>query len=177
VTLDKPPTTPLFDCQQRIKKLSLPSSVSIAPTLVISVPVATPQVPATLTSSITKLLMLQLLQTQQMTMYTSHSIVPYQQAVLTPTPQVPAALMPPSLPPSPPKHCRITLDEFCAYYSISDIDHSHLQKLDFLPGDQIEKLERVEWHNEGGFQRLEWDRMLAKNHEFLQDMCSGIMWV
>ena len=42
------------------------------------VPAAAPQVPAMLTSSITELLLLQLLQTQQMTMYALHSVVPHQ---------------------------------------------------------------------------------------------------
>ena len=107
-TLDKPPAMPLFDCQQRIKKLAPTLPASTAPALVVSLPVpvpaAAPQVPATSTSSITELLLHQLLQTQQMTMHTSHSVVPHQQALLTPTPQVPAAVVPLLLPPSPAKH-------------------------------------------------------------------------
>jgi hypothetical protein len=184
-TLDKPPATPLFDCQQRIKKLVPTSSVSVSPAVSVSVPVpiAAPQVPATSTTSITELLLLQLLQTQQMTMHASHSVVPQQQAQLTgtPTPRVmpvvPAGVVPPSVPPSPAKHRHVTLDEYCAHYAISDVDRGRLQKLDFQPGDPIEKLERVEWHDEGGFQRLGWDRMLAKNREFLRDVRAGTLWV
>jgi hypothetical protein len=112
-----------------------------------------------------------------MTMHASHSVVPHQQAPLTPTPQVSAAVVPLSLPPSPTKHGYITLDEYCAHYSISDVDCGHLQKLDFLPGDPIEKLGRVEWHDEGGFQHLGWDQMLANNRQFLRDVHSGTVWV
>jgi hypothetical protein len=137
------------------------------------VPVAAPIAPATSTSSITELLLLQLLQSQQMNMHASHSVVPHQQAPLTPTPRVLTA----SLPPSPAKHRHVTLDEYCTHYNISDSDRSRLQKLDFLPGDPIEKLDRVEWHDEGGFQRLGWDRMLAKNREFLRDVRAGMVWV
>ena len=70
--------------------------------------------------SITELLLLQLLQTQQMNMHASHSVVPHQQAPLTPTPRVPAA----SLPPSPAKHQCVTLDEYCTHYDISDSDRN-----------------------------------------------------
>lgn len=183
-TLDRPPATPLFDCQQRIKK-PVPTSVAISPAVSVSVPVpiAAPQVSAMSTSStsITELLLLQLLQTQQMTMHASHSVAPQQQALIagTPTPRVivPAGVVPPSVPPSPAKHRHVTLDEYCAHYAISDADRGRLQKLDFQPGDPIEKLERVEWHDEGGFQRLGWDRMLAKNREFLRDVRAGTLWV
>jgi len=106
-------------------------------------------------------------------MHASHSVVPHQQALLTPTPQVPAAVVPLSQPPSPAKHRHVTLDKYCAHYDISDVDRGRLQKLDFLPGDPIEKLDQVEWHDEGGFQRLGWDQMLAKNREFLRDVRSG----
>ena len=176
--LNKPPATPLFDCQQWIKKPSPPPSanVQVAPTLVISAPVAAPQVPATSTSLITELLLLQLLQTQQVTMHASHSIVPHQQVLFSTAPQVLVAAIPPSLPPSPAKHRRVTLDEYCAYYDISDVDCTHLQKLDFQPGDPIEKLDRVECHDEGGFQQLGWDWMLAKNRQFRWDVRSGTMW-
>lgn len=100
---------PLFDCQQRIKKpIPTLSSASVAPPIAppplvpssMSVPVAASIAPAMSTSSITELLLLQLLQTQQMNMHALHSVVPHQQAPLTPTPQVPAA----SLLPSPAKH-------------------------------------------------------------------------
>lgn len=84
-TLNKPPASPLFDCQQRIKKLVPTPSASVAPALIASslvvsvsvpVPIAAPQAPATSMSSITKLLLLQLLQTQQMTMHALHAVVP-----------------------------------------------------------------------------------------------------
>ncbi|KAF8235715.1 hypothetical protein L208DRAFT_1255259, partial [Tricholoma matsutake] len=61
----------------------------------------------------------------------------------------------------------VTLDEYCTHYNISDSDRSQLQKLDFLPGDPIEKLACMKWHDKGGFQCLGWDWMLAKNCEFL----------
>ncbi|KAF8230975.1 hypothetical protein L208DRAFT_1181818, partial [Tricholoma matsutake] len=70
----------------------------------------------------------------------------------------------------------VSLDKFCTHYEISEADHGHLQKLNFQPGDPIEKLEQVEWHDEGGFQCLGWDRMLSKNHEFLRDMHAGTVW-
>ncbi|KAF8799255.1 hypothetical protein BYT27DRAFT_6875410 [Phlegmacium glaucopus] len=103
----------------------------------------------------------------------SHQPVPF----TPPTPEVPAAVVLASRPPSPAKkHRHITLNEYCTHYNISDIDRSRLQKLEFLPGDPIEKLDRVEWHDEGGFQRLSWDRLLAKNREFLRDVHAGTVW-
>ena len=85
--------------------------------------------------------------------------------------------MPLLLPPSPAKHQYVTLDEYGTHYDISDVDCGCLQKLDFLPGDPIEKLDQVKWHDKEGFQCLGWDQMLAKNHQFLRDVCSGTVWV
>jgi hypothetical protein len=154
---------------------------AVAPALVASAPLAitTHQAPATSASTITELLLLQFLQSQQMNMNASQSVVPQQHAPPMPLPVPPAqtVVVPPSLPPSPAKHRRVTLDEFCTHYDVSDADRSRLQKLDFQPGDSIEKLERVEWHDDGGFQRLAWNRILAKNRQFLRDVRAGTVWV
>jgi hypothetical protein len=80
-----------------------------------------------------------------------------------------------SAPPSPTKlqHRMITLDEFCEHYSISPADRERLEKLEYCPGNAINKLEREDWQGQAGFSKLLWNWMLETHHTFLNDVQQG----
>jgi hypothetical protein len=81
-----------------------------------------------------------------------------------------------STPPSPNKlrHRVVTLDEFCNYYSVSTADRERLEKLEYTPGDAINKLEREDWQGQASFSKLAWTRMLEKHQAFLKDIRNGV---
>ena len=68
----------------------------------------------------------------------------------------------------------VSLDDFCARYSIELKDRERLEKMEFQPGDNINDLEADEWRLFGGFPALSWGRIKAKNQEFLRDVQLGI---
>jgi hypothetical protein len=125
---------------------------------------------ATSTSqSILEILMLTLL--QQQPRFNPYGPNPY---ALPPAPPTP--LLAPSLPPSPtkPKHWEVLLDEFCTHYSISTADQKQLEKLEYCPGNAINKLDREDWQLQAGFSKLAWNQMLAKHEEFLHNVKNGL---
>jgi hypothetical protein len=68
----------------------------------------------------------------------------------------------------------VTIYEFCTHYSISPADHECLDKLEYYPGDTINKLERVEWQEQARCSKLAQNQMLAKHQEFQNDVQHGL---
>jgi len=124
--------------------------------------------PAPAPTSLTKLLTLHILQQSQF-QFPSHTPASY-----AGTPLPPAQPLVLSAPPSPAKHRLVTIDEFCTYYNVSQADREHLDKLDYQPGDAIDKLEWVDWHDEAGFAKLGWEHMLGTHRRFLRDVRLGV---
>jgi hypothetical protein len=123
--------------------------------------------PASASPNLTELLTLHILQQSQI-QFASHNSTPQTGAPLLPTPSQPSA------PPSPAKHRPVSIDEFCTFYSISQADRERLDKLDYQPGDAIDKLERIDWNGEAGFAKLGWERMLGTHRRFLKDVRLGV---
>jgi hypothetical protein len=63
------------------------------------------------------------------------------------------------VPPSPAKlqHQVVTIDEFCTHYSILPVDCEHLDKLEYCQDDAINKLATVDWQEQAGFSKLNWN--------------------
>ncbi|KAK0498204.1 hypothetical protein EDD18DRAFT_1350852 [Armillaria luteobubalina] len=79
-----------------------------------------------------------------------------------------------SAPPSPAKHCTVSLDEFCTTYNLDKNDRDRLQKLGYRPGNRkIEKLGCEDWQDEGGFLKLHWEDVLSAHTQFLSDAKLG----
>jgi hypothetical protein len=119
--------------------------------------------PASASPNLTELLTLHILQQLQI-QFASHNSAPQTGAPLLPTSSQPSA------PPSPAKHHPVSIDEFCTFYSISQAGCKHLGKLDYQPGDAINKLERIDWNGEAGFAKLGWEHMLGTHCHFLKDV-------
>ena len=67
----------------------------------------------------------------------------------------------------------ISLDEFCLRYSVDEVDHNRLEKMEFRPGDDIDQLGSEEWKGLDGFTTLSWSRIQRKNRQFLDDVRKG----
>lgn len=80
----------------------------------------------------------------------------------------------PTSPAPRPVHRQVTLDEFSAHYSISLADRERLDKLEYCPGDALEKLDREDWQGQAGFSKLAWCRMLDVHRTFMRDVKQGI---
>jgi hypothetical protein len=137
------------------------------------------------TSSLLELVMLNMLQTQAQTQaqaqahFSAFGGYPHLPAsgVQPPTPiAIPARTASP-IPASPgpkPVHPQVSLNEFCAHYSISLADRERLDKLEYCPGDALEKLDREDWQGEAGFSKLAWCRMLDVHRTFMRDVKRGV---
>ena len=154
----------VFDAKEHIKILLKSAHSHLAPAPVGTIAPGIFPVTARAPTSLTKLLTLHILQQSQF-QFLSHTPAPY---AGTPPPSAQPLVL--SAPPSPTKHCLITIDEFCTYYNVSQANRKHLDKLDYQPGDAIDKLEQVDWHDEAGFAKLGWERMLGTHHCFLRDV-------
>jgi hypothetical protein len=120
---------------------------------------AAPAAPAALaTSSITDLFMLHMLQQSQ---FLANGQPPASTATgpLLPIQRTTSISATTALlaPPSPSKHCRVSLDKFFEFYEIEQVYHERLSKLNYCPGDAIRKLPEAEWHKGAGFSTLAWD--------------------
>lgn len=169
-TLEMPPVSAHFDQKQRIyppkatRSKATSEGSEDAPT--IPSPTPNPGPVPTVTPSIVELLMVNLLQQQQA-----------QLRFINPQPQqLSESATVVSTPPSPNKlrHRVVTLDEFCNYYSVSTADRERLEKLEYTPGDAINKLEREDWQGQASFSKLAWTRMLEKHQAFLKDIRNGV---
>lgn len=84
-----------------------------------------------------------------------------------------------TVPSSPTKSVQlpqpVSCHNFCEKYAVSEADEAKLDKLEFIPGDKgIERLGREDWHDEAGFSKLGWERILRKHKEFLGDVVKGL---
>jgi hypothetical protein len=70
----------------------------------------------------------------------------------------------------------IPLATFCERYNITSTDQERLEKLEFLPGDRIDKLSEADWKVHAGFTALSWQRIIDKNNNFQCDARNGL-WV
>lgn len=68
----------------------------------------------------------------------------------------------------------ISLAAFCQRYNISSMDQERLEKLEFLPGDKIDKLPEVDWKTHAGFTALSWQQIVDKNRSFERDARNGL---
>ena len=69
---------------------------------------------------------------------------------------------------------RITLNEFCMHYTISDADKVKLLKLEVELGNQrCENLDEDTWKQDGGFSHLGWERFTVKHTRFCADVQAG----
>lgn len=154
------------------------SAVAVVPPAIAPSAVAAPVAP-----SLLELMMLNMLQTQaQAARHQAHFSTFNYPHLPTPGVQPPIPIAIPArtaspVPTSPgPKlvHPQVTLDEFCAYYSISLADRECLDKLKYCPGDALEKLDREDWQGEAGFSKLAWCCMLEVHRTFMRDVKRGI---
>ena len=67
----------------------------------------------------------------------------------------------------------ISLAAFCQRYNINSMDQERLEKLEFLPGDKIDKLPEMDWKTHAGFTALSWQQIVDKNHSFERDARNG----
>jgi hypothetical protein len=80
-----------------------------------------------------------------------------------------------SVPPSPSKLPRVSLDAFCTRYGISDDDKERLVKLGYTPGNQnIKALDRTDWKDDAGFATLTWKTILDAHDRFVLDIKKGL---
>ncbi|KAJ3832381.1 hypothetical protein F5878DRAFT_666626 [Lentinula raphanica] len=85
-----------------------------------------------------------------------------------------SAPLPPSLPTSPARLSRISLEAFCNHYGISEIDQERLAELEYRPGNPaIELLEAAEW-TAVGFKCLSWAEIVNTHKRFLKDVKTGL---
>lgn len=56
------------------------------------------------------------------------------------------------------------------------MDQERLEKLEFLPGNRIDKLPEADWKTYAGFTALSWQHIIDKNHNFQCDAWNGL-WV
>jgi hypothetical protein len=80
-----------------------------------------------------------------------------------------------SLPQSPARNeiPEISLTSFCQHYNVNAVDQERLQQLEFMPGDKISNLPEADW-KASGFTALSWQRVIAKNNNFLRDARNGL---
>lgn len=84
------------------------------------------------------------------------------------TPQWPSQVSSSSHPRSSPPPAGVSLDMFCAQYSLSDTAKQGLEALGFEPGDDLSVVTEAEY-KEAGFARLSWDRVLRAYRKYKQD--------
>jgi hypothetical protein len=66
-----------------------------------------------------------------------------------------------SVPPSPSKLPRVSLDAFCEWYGIYDDGKERLAKLGYVPGNRnVKTLDRADWKDDAGFATLTWKTIL-----------------
>lgn len=193
VSLSKPPYSGFFDFTKCLTPPKNPKNTmpvaenSLMPAA--SFPVATPA-----SSSLMETLMMTLLQRQQMhlknqqfmqlcmdpnfallppnTFATQASIPPACPMTPHAMPHAPATS---SAPASPLKFCHVSLEEFCNFYSLDNSVASGLSRLKYTPGDRnLEKLEREDWRDDGKLSKLEWQKALDTQAQFLKDVRNGI---
>jgi hypothetical protein len=188
--LDTPPVSSYFDIKQRIQPPKIPIKepetiiVPPPPVTALAIPPPAPSAtaaPATGTSSLLELVMLNMLQAQaQNQAHFSAFGYPHLPASGVQPSSIPIAIPTHTTSPVPtspgpkPVHPRVSLDEFCTHYSISLADRERLDKLEYCPGDAIEKLDREDWQGEAGFSKLAWCRMLDVHRTFMRDVKRGV---
>jgi hypothetical protein len=76
--------------------------------------------------------------------------------------------------PSPGKmSTKISLDEFCTHYLISDADKSKLVLLEYTPGNKdVTDLEESDWKG-ANFSKLGWKAFLRAHRQFVKDIKDG----
>jgi hypothetical protein len=176
-----------FDIKQRIQPPKIPvkeAETFIAPPPPVTAPPPTPSATtaAPTTSSLLELVMLNMLQTQAQNQahFGAFGYPHLPQASSGVQPSTPIAIPARTTSPVPtspgpkPVHPKVSLDEFCTHYSISLADRERLDKLEYCPGDAIEKLDREDWHGEAGFSKLAWCRMLDVHRTFMRDVKKGV---
>lgn len=173
--------TSYFDVKQRIQPPKPP--VKEAETIIMHPPpppLASSTVAAPATSSLLELVMLNMLQaqTQQQAHFSAFSYPYLPGSGVQPSSPiavpVQTASPAPTSPNPKPVHRQITLDEFCAHYSIASADRERLDKLEYCPGDALEKLDREDWQGQAGFSKLAWCRMLDVHRALMRDVKQGV---
>ena len=80
-----------------------------------------------------------------------------------------------SVPPSPSKVPKVSLDAFCTRYEISDDDKERLAHLGYVPGNwNIKTLDRADWKDDVGFATLTWKTILDAHDCFVSDIKKGL---
>lgn len=181
-TLDHPPESKHFDKAACITSSTKNTSQTpalgpaVPPAVVAPAPVSAP---SSSTSDLINLLVVGMLQQQQAAL-APKPIVAADPVAL---PAAPAPLVSSALASAPTALAapsgslvipNVSLDDFCARYSIELKDRERLEKMEFRPGDNIKNLEADEWRLFGGFPALSWGRIKGKNQEFLCDVQLGI---
>lgn len=195
----QPPYNAHFDANARIKTIPkvspMPSRSTVEPA---APPVATSLAPnstqaappvtssSNAVSDLLQLMVLQQLQQQQQQHQFMHAHPSYLSSAPPPhilssryhSPSLPSgANRTPttSVPPSPSKLPKVSLDAFCDRYGISDDDKERLAKLGYIPGNRnIKTLDRADWKDDAGFATLTWKSILDAHDRFLSDVKKGL---
>ncbi|KAJ4467504.1 hypothetical protein C8R41DRAFT_871376 [Lentinula lateritia] len=78
-----------------------------------------------------------------------------------------------SAPASPIRLARISSDEFCSFYGVSETDKGRFTELEYQPGNRaIEQMEKAEWLSVS-FKFLLWSNILTVYRKFISDVKSG----
>lgn len=84
-----------------------------------------------------------------------------------------SAIQASSAPASPIRLARISFDEFCSFYGVSETDKGRLTELEYQPGNRaIEQMDKAEWSSVG-FKFLSWSNILTVHRKFISDVKSG----
>lgn len=88
---------------------------------------------------------------------------------------IPAALaiaQPRTAPPSPAKRHSVTVEQFCDFYDIDEVDCTRLKDVGFRPGDPTDA-QLDEELRKAGFAHFSWKRIHSANMRFRADVAAG----
>ncbi|ESK87514.1 putative proline-rich protein [Moniliophthora roreri MCA 2997] len=161
---------------------TLTTTTTAAVTTPATAAITAPTTSSAPTSDIRDMMLLNMMQMQQqqfamMQAANSRFLMPHSgdlNSMLAPIPHTPVPPKVLSTPSSPMCQVRVSPDDFCDHYTLSDVIKGRLLALDCTLGNRtIEQVEWKEWE-EVGFKTLSWNVVLNAHCAFLSDIKKGV---